>query len=159
MSRPSATQVEKARRLLASEGASWSSSEECAAAAWRVYEKLNARLAPLLGSSGVQALFVRSAKLAQADFPPLAEIATPEGLTRLGTCLQTLELAIAADTAAALFGTFLELIATLIGERLTVLVLRSAWPSIEETAPRETKTETPRVGRVPNEDDEGAGHA
>jgi len=77
MSKSSATQVEKARRLLASEGAPWSSSEECAAAAWRVYEKLNARLAPLLGSAGVQALFVRSAKLAQTDFASLAEVATP----------------------------------------------------------------------------------
>jgi hypothetical protein len=139
MSRPSATQVEKARRLLASEGATWSSSEECAAAAWRVYEKLNARLAPLLGATGVQALFVRSAKLTQADFASLAEVATPEGLTKLGSCLQALDPAIAAEAAATLFGTFLELIGTLIGERLTVVVLRSAWPAIEETAPRETR--------------------
>lgn len=140
MSRPRGTQVENARRLLASEGAPWSSSEECAAAAWRVYEKLNARLAPLLGAAGVQALFVRSAKLAQADFASLAEVATPEGLTRLGWCLQGLELAIAAEAAEALFGTFLELIASFIGERLTILVLRSAWPAIEETAHRGKKT-------------------
>jgi hypothetical protein len=139
MSRPSATQAERAKRLLASEGAPWSSSEECAAAAWRVYEKLNARLSPLLGSAGVQALFVRSAKLAQAEFPSLAEVATPEGLTRLGPCLQALDLTIAAEAAAALFGTFLELMTTFIGERLTVLVLRSAWPEIEETAPREIR--------------------
>jgi hypothetical protein len=139
MSRPSATQVENVRRLLASEGAPWSSSEECAAAAWRVYEKLNARLAPLLGAAGVQELFVRSAKLAQADFASLAEVATAEGLTRLGSCLQGLDLAIAAEAAAALFGTFLELISSFIGERLTILVLRSAWPAIEETAPRETR--------------------
>ena len=139
MSRPSATQVERATRLLASEGAPWSSSEECAAAAWRVYEKLNARLSPLLGSAGVQALFVRSAKLAQAEFPSLAEIAKPEGLTRLGPCLQALDLTLAAEAAAALFGTFLELMTTFIGERLTVLVLRSAWPEIEETAPREIR--------------------
>jgi hypothetical protein len=140
MGRPNVTQLEKAKQLLASEGAPWTSSEECAAAAWRVYEKLNARLAPLLGSAGVQALFVRSAKLAQADFASLAEVATPEGLTRLGMCLQALDPAIAPEAAAALFGTFLDLIFTLIGERLAVLVLRSAWPAIEETAPRETKT-------------------
>ena len=139
MTRPSATQVEKAKRLLTSEGAPWSSSEECAAAAWRVYEKLNARLAPLLGLAGVQALFVRSAKLAQAEFPTLAEIASPEGLTRLGPCLQALAPTIAAEAAATLFGTFLELMTTFIGERLTILVLRSAWPEIEETAPRETR--------------------
>src|SRR5664279_951134 len=135
MSRPSATQMEKVKRLLASEGAPWSSSEECAAATWRVYEKLSARLAPLLGSAGVQALFVRSAKLAQPEFAALAEVATPEGLTRLGSCLQALGPAIGAEAAATLFGTFLDLMTTFIGERLTVLVLRSAWPAIEETAP------------------------
>ena len=140
MGRPNVTQLENAMRLLASEGSPWSSSEECAAAAWRVYEKLNARLAPLLGSSGVQALFVRSAKLTKAEFPSLDEVAAPEGLTRLGSCLQALDPAIGAEAAAALFGAFLDLIFTLIGERLAVLVLRSAWPAIEETAPRETKT-------------------
>jgi len=131
MSRTSTTQLEKAKRVLASEGAPWSSSEECAAAAWRVYEKLNARLSPLLGLAGVQALMVRSVKLAQAEFPSLAEVATAEGLTRLGSCLQALDPSIAAEAAAALFGTFLELMTTFIGERLTVLVLRSAWPAID----------------------------
>ena len=139
MSRPSATQMKRAERLLVSEGAPWSRSEECAAAAWRVYEKLNARLSPLLGSAGVQALFGRSAKLAQTEFPSFAEVATPEGLTRLGPCLQALEPAVAAESAATIFGTFLELMTTFIGERLTVLVLRSAWPEIEETVPGETR--------------------
>lgn len=140
MSRPSARQVEKAKRLLASEGAPWGNSEECAAAAWRIYEKLNARLAPLLGLAGVQALFGRSAKLAKAEFPSLDDVAAPEGLTRLGPCLQALDPTVAAEAAETLFGTFLDLMTTFIGERLTVLVLRSAWPAIEETAPRETKT-------------------
>jgi hypothetical protein len=131
MSRPSETQLKKAKQLLASEGAPWSSSEECAAAAWRIYEKLNARLSPLLGLAGVQALFGRSAKLAQAEFPSLAEVATPEGLTRLGSCLQALDPTVAAEAAATLFGIFLDLMTTFIGERLTVLVLRSAWPAID----------------------------
>jgi hypothetical protein len=139
MSKPSATQVDRARRLLASEGDSGSSAADCAAAAWRVYEKLNARLAPLLGSAGVQALFARSAKLAQAEFVSLAEVATPEGMKKLGTRLQALAPADATEVAATLFGTFLDLMTTFIGERLTVLVLRSAWPTIEDPAPRETK--------------------
>ena len=140
MSRPGATQAENVKRLLTSEGAPWSSSAECAAAAWEIYEKLNARLAPLLGLAGVQALFVRSAKLTQTEFPSLAEVATPEGLTRLGPCLQALAPTVSAEAAETLFATFLELMTTFIGERLTVLVLRSAWPAIEETAPTETKT-------------------
>ena len=139
MSRTNTAQVERAKRLLAHEGDAGSSSAECAAAAWRLYEKLNARLAPLLGSAGVQALFVRSAKLAQAEFASLAEVATPEGMKKLGAALQALDPADATEVAATLFGTFLELMTTFIGERLTVLILRSAWPTIEDTAPRETK--------------------
>ena len=139
MGRTSTGQVERARRLLAHEGNSGSSSAECAAAAWRLYEKLNARLAPLLGSAGVQALFVRSAKLAQGEVGSLAEVATPEGMSKLGAVLQALDPAEATEVAATLFGTFFELMTTFIGERLTVLVLRSAWPAIEDTAPRETK--------------------
>jgi hypothetical protein len=139
MSRPSRAQAERAKRLLANEGDSGRSSDECAAAAWLVYQKLNARLAPLLGSAGVQALFVRSAKLVRAEFPAFAEIATPEGLTNLGSCLQPLDPTVATEAAATLLGTFLELMTTFIGERLTVLVLRSAWPTIDETVPMETR--------------------
>jgi hypothetical protein len=57
-------------------------------------------------------------------------------LSKLGARLQALDPADATEAAAVLFGTFLDLIATFIGERLTVLVLRSAWPTIEDTAPR-----------------------
>jgi hypothetical protein len=135
----SAMQVETAKRLLASEGNSGRSSEECAAAAWQVYEKLNARLAPLLGSPGVQMLFARSANLAQAKFESLTKVTTLQGIEKLGACLQAFDPTDATEVAATLFGTFLDLITTFIGERLTVLVLRSAWPTIEDTAPRETK--------------------
>jgi hypothetical protein len=139
MSGTNTAQVARAKRLLALEGDAGSSSAGCAAAAWSLYEKLNARLAPLLGAAGVQALFVRSAKLAKADFPSLAEVATPDGMKKLGAGLQALEPADATEVAATLFGTFLELMTTFSGERLTVLILRSAWPTIEETVPRETK--------------------
>jgi hypothetical protein len=136
----SAREVERARRLLASEGDSGSSADECAAAAWRVYEKLNARLAPLVGSAGVEALLVRSAKLAQAELGSLAEVAIAEGMKKVSSGLQALDPTDATEVAATLFGTFLELVTNLIGERLTVVVLRSAWPTIEDTVPGETKT-------------------
>jgi hypothetical protein len=139
MSKPTAAGVERARRMLAAEGDSGSNAGECAAAAWRVYEKVNARLSPLLGSAGVQALFVRSAKLTAVEFAPLAEVATPEGLTKLGACLESLEPRVATEAAATLFGTFIDLITTFIGERLTVVALRNAWPTIEDTSPPETK--------------------
>ena len=59
MKQPSPAQVEKARRLLAHEGAASGADDGAAAAAGRVYDKLHAHLAPLLGVIGVQSLFVR----------------------------------------------------------------------------------------------------
>jgi len=88
---------------------------------------------------GLQALFARSARLAQSELVPLTEVAAgADGSTKLRAHLQSLEPAVAIETAAALFGTFLDLITTFIGERLTVQVLRNAWPAMKETAPRET---------------------
>jgi hypothetical protein len=135
--KPSAAQIVRAKRLLASEGASAEGSTECAAAAGRVYAKLDAHLAPLLGRAGVQALFARSAKMSHSGLASLAElVAAVGGSTELSTWLQSRDPEDAAKTAAVLFGTFLELITTFIGERLTVQVLRGAWPTIEETAPK-----------------------
>ena len=126
-------------RLLAEEGAAGGSADECATAAGRVYDKLHAQLAPLVGPAGVRALFVRSAKLTKSEFPFL-EVAALESSTTLRECLRAQEPAVAVRAAAVLFGTFFALITTFVGERLTTQVLRGAWPMIEETAPpRETK--------------------
>lgn len=139
MTRPSAAQAERARQLLASEG-DCSNTEACAAAAGRVYDKLDAQLMPLLGRAGFRALFMRSAKLAQSELPSLAGVAhSLESATRLRAWLQSLELVAAIETAAVLLGNFLELTTTFIGERLTVQVLRQAWPEIRETATKGTQ--------------------
>jgi len=139
MKRASVAQAERAKRLLASEGGPGGSAEACAAAAGQVYDKLDAHLSSLLGRTGVQALFARSARLVETEFPCLAEVAAGiEVSAKLRACLQSLEPAVAIEAAAVLFGTFLELLTTFIGDRLTVQVLRSAWPAIEEMSPRET---------------------
>jgi hypothetical protein len=138
VNRPTPAQVERARRLLAHEGAA-ASADDCATAALRLYDKLHAHLAPLVGAAGVQLLFVRSAKLAQGEFARLAGVAILEGSTKLRECLQAQDPAVATESAAALFGTFFALIATFIGEPLTTQVLRGAWPTIEETAPKEIR--------------------
>ena len=125
--------------MLAHEGAPSGADDSAATAAGRVYEKLHAHLTPLLGAMGVQALFVRSAKLTPDEFASLAEISILDGSTKLHEQWQKQGPAVDAESAAALFGTFLALLTTFIGERLVTQVLRSAWPTIEETAPRETK--------------------
>jgi len=134
-------QMGRARLLLAHEGAVAGSAAECAAAAGRDYDKLHAHLAPLLGSAGVRALLVRSVKLRQGQFPFL-EVAVVDSSTKLAECLRAQDAAVAAELAAALFGTFFALINKFIGERLTTQALRRAWPTIEEIAPAATRTET-----------------
>jgi hypothetical protein len=119
------------KRLLAAEGSSDASAEAYGAAAAAVYDKLDAELSRLLGSAGFQALFARSAKLAQREFACLSEVAVAEGSTKLRACLQALDAVTAAQAAEALFGTFFALLATFIGERLTTQALRNAWPAIE----------------------------
>ncbi len=108
-------------------------------AAGRVYDKLHAQLAPLVGDAGVQLLFMRSAKLAQGEFAWLAEVSILEDSTKLRECLQAQDPAVETEAATALFGTFFALITTFIGERLTAEVLRRAWPTIDVTAIEETR--------------------
>ena len=132
MNRPSPVQIDRARRLLAYEGAAVG-AETCATAAGRVFDKLASHLAPLVGAAGVQALFVRSAKLAKGEIARLAE-ASALSSTTLRECLGAQDPELAMQAAADLFGTFISLITTFIGERLTTEVLRSTWPIFEETA-------------------------
>lgn len=121
------------------EGAAGSTHERAATVASRVYDKLHAHLAPLVGSGGVQLLFMRSAKLVQGEFAGLAEVSGLEGSTKLRERLQTRTPALATESVAALFAVFFTLVTTFVGERLTIQVLRSAWPTFEETAPEKTK--------------------
>ena len=126
-----------ARRLLSLEGAA-GSALECAAAAGRVYDKLHVHLAPLVGAAGVQLLLARSVKMTRGEVACLSDVAILESSAKLRECLQAQDPTVATEAAATLFGTFFALIITFIGERLTTQVLRSAWPTISETAPRET---------------------
>jgi hypothetical protein len=123
--------------LLAHEGAA--GTADATTAAGRVYDKLHAHMAPLVGVAGVQLLFVRSAKLTQGEFAWLSEVSILEGSTKLRERLQAQDPAVAPESAANLFGTFFALVTTFIGERLTTQIVRRAWPTLEETAPMEGK--------------------
>ena len=123
--------------MLVQEGAA-GGADECAKAAERVYEKLHAHLAPLVGSAGVQALLARSVKLTHDEFSFL-EVAVLEGSSKLRERLKAQDPVVAMESSATLFGTFFTLMTTFIGEGLTTEALRRAWPMIEETVPRETE--------------------
>lgn len=141
MNQASRAQRELASRLLARERLG-ESSEERAAAAASVYEKLYLCLAPLVGGTGVRALFARSVTLTTAEFPFLGGVTVeqPEAAaTTLRASMQGQRPDAVIESAAALFGAFLALLTTYVGERLTAQVLRGAWPEIGETLSKETK--------------------
>lgn len=139
MKRPNPAQLDTARRLLAHESGASGAGDSAAAAAGLVYDKLHAHLAPLLGGIGVQSLFVRSAKLTPGELGGLGEVSILEGSAKLREHLQKQGAVVDAESAATLFGTFLALLTTFIGERLVTQVLRNAWPILEETVAREKK--------------------
>ena len=130
-------QFERARRLLGHEAAAAGAGTAPTSVGSRVYERLLEQLTPLVGESGVQAMFVRSAKLVQGEFTPVARASIFEGATHLRALLLSNELS--EESVARLFAAFLTLITTFIGERLTAQILRRAWPSLDEHVPPEKK--------------------
>lgn len=138
MNRPSPEQLDRARRFLVHEAAVDGAHAGSTTAAVRVYDKLFAHLAPLIGVVGVQLLLVRSTKLAQGEHGWLADVTILDGAAKLRERLQ--DPAISIESAEVLFATFLTLMTTFIGERLTIEILGTAWPTLEEKAPAETET-------------------
>lgn len=134
MVRVDAVQTGRIKRLMDTEILR-SGSADTFVAAVRVYEQFNAQLAPLLGEPGVRALFARSAKLSQGEISCFAEAVDLEGSAALHACLQALDPAVARPVAETLFATFVELIPTFVGDRLTRHALRSAWPNVEDLRP------------------------
>jgi hypothetical protein len=132
----------QARRLLELEGAVVDDPATCVPAAGRVHEKLTAQLSPLLGAGGVRALFERSAKLARRDVAGLAGVDVFDRLMqpRARAEIDAADPAVLARTAEVVIATFLGLIASFIGARLTTQALRSAWPSIDDPASTENQT-------------------
>jgi hypothetical protein len=120
------------QRALTREAGTGTDAKALAAAALRVYETLAGQLALLIGDGGVKALTARSLHLVRRDFPWLAETEASglaEGLfARFGSSLERQEPAVATEAAIAALATLGGLLESLIGEALTMRVLRAAWP-------------------------------
>jgi len=118
---------------------------ECAASAASVLERLQTRLAPLVGAAGMRALFARSVKLTTTEFAALAplRIAMLDEKVNAGDSLtdvlNSLDAATAWAAATALYTNFLALTSSLIGEHLVLLVLQRAFPKIDVTAKQESE--------------------
>ncbi|HEY1044751.1 MAG TPA: hypothetical protein VGE60_12895 [Telluria sp.] len=95
------------------------------------WTQLFAHLSPLIGDSGLAALFRRTVRLVSTQYdwlgPSQASAGADELLAALQAQLASVELALARDTNAALLTTFTKLLSGLIGEALTIRLLHSAW--------------------------------
>lgn len=115
-----------------------------AATAERLFEQLARHVTPLIGGLGVAAIYGRSLRLTQRQFPALAT--TPvsgdlDGLFADGRrSLEQQEPAVAAAAAVAVLVTFTDVLASLIGENLTTRLLRDAWPDFSFDNSSETVT-------------------
>jgi hypothetical protein len=121
------------QRELAREAGPDADATALAAAALRAYGTLAGQLSLLIGDGGVRALTARSLHLVRRDFPWVARAQEPDGpegpFAQLGISLARQEPAVAREAAAAALATLGGLLETLIGEALTIRVLRAAWPS------------------------------
>ena len=140
---PGSADLRKAiQRALTLEAGSDADAKALAAATLRLYETLAAQLALLIGEAGVRALTARSLHLVQRDFAWLGEARDPgpseRPFAQVGLRLARQEPALAREAAATALATLGGLLATLIGDALTISVLRAAWPS---AFPHETQQE------------------
>ena len=113
-------------------------AEAIAAAADRAYEDLARVVAPIIGDSGVNALTGRALHLAEGEYtwlrPARERKPAEEGFAHVSGALKAQDAAVATEAAAAVFATFLGLLATFIGEPLAARLLRQAWPDASSSA-------------------------
>ena len=136
-----------ARRMLLYASPGEHTASACAISAVSLLERFQRRLAPLIGAEGMRALFTRAIKVTNADFAALARlrVATLDETTNVNLpealvdALNGMDSATAWAAAEVLYTNFLELTASLIGERLVSLVLKRAFPKIDVFAKQESE--------------------
>lgn len=127
-----------ARSLIAAERRKNDSEDTEARAAFRVCEKLRQSLSALAGAVGFRTLLTRALALAKTEAPWLAQIKVgPSGSLSIPDTLgsETDESA-AAKGGEALVAQVLELLATFIGEALTLRLVQQIWPKTALDAPK-----------------------
>ena len=106
-------------------------TEEVAGAAISLWEQMATQIIAIVGEGGFNSLYMRSVFLTQSTFPWLSAVSlspqTDHRFAELKISLegQTPEQARAANSLLLI--TFTDILASLIGEQLTIRVLRSAW--------------------------------
>jgi hypothetical protein len=127
-----------AETLIAEELRGGNGAELKSLAAFRACEKLRRPLSTLAGSAGFQALLSRALVLARAEAPLLAEVEIKADGTLQYSA--ELEAKLASDeagrAAAAVLGQLMGLLATFIGEGLTLRLAHDVWPKAAFKAPK-----------------------
>ncbi|MES3021052.1 MAG: hypothetical protein V4857_05640 [Pseudomonadota bacterium] len=106
-----------------------------AGAAAALCERIGQKFRPLVGPASLALLLARSLETQRARFPWLPRSAEAAALEHSFAAREASE--VAAATAAVL-DTFVSLMASLIGTRLTFQYLRSAFPAATPAPPEET---------------------
>lgn len=115
-------------------------SEDIAYAAASVFETLVKTLSQLVGHVGSLGLFRQSLRRTDERVPCFREMRDTKEhllLQAVGTCLQRQPPDIVREAASALLTSYVTLLATFIGERLTWQVLHDQWPNILTVHPKE----------------------
>lgn len=97
----------------------------------RLWEQFAPELISIIGEDGFKLLYARSVRLASVRYPWLAHNVASAGdhelFAPLQAHLQAQEVAQAMQASSALLNTFVDLLASLIGEALTSHLVSSAW--------------------------------
>ena len=105
--------------------------EEVVVTAIDLWEKIATQIISIIGEGGFDSLYLRNVSLTQSTYPWLAAVLPQAKIDQRFTDLkisfegQTPEQASAANSQLLI--TFTDILATLIGEQLTIRLLRSAW--------------------------------
>lgn len=119
--------------LIHEAGGDGANSRDLAAASGRLLDRLSERLSVVIGRTGVEAILLRAMKLRKIEFPFLDEqIFSRAQDERAGdslrACLQEQASHTVREASVALFATFVDLLATIIGDKLAWSLLRDVWP-------------------------------
>ena len=119
------------RRLMEREALDGADASAIAAAAFRVLERLSRQLTPIIGESGVVAVYSRAFHVARRQFPwlpPVTAAGSEGSFTDVRRSMQQQEARVARESAFAVFTAISELLESLIGESLTSQLLSGVSP-------------------------------
>lgn len=121
-------------------------TEKVADAAVSLWAQMATQIISIVGEGGFDSLYARSLYLSQATFPWLAagstSAQTSSRFTNLKINFEGQTPALASEANCLLLITFTDILASLVGEPLTVRILDSAWNNdTQGTAGKESKNE------------------